>query len=65
MNKADKESLESLLKRMVDDGYDMSKYRMRSSPNKLIVPPSLLMAAQEIYAKHDRKDYIEEIDFGE
>jgi hypothetical protein len=63
MSDINKTKLEDLLKRMIKDGADLSSYRR--GPTKLLVPPSLLMAAQKIYQEQDTKKYEIEVDFNE
>ena len=63
MSDINKTKLEDLLKRMIKDGADLSAYRR--GPTKLLVPPSLLMAAQKMYQEQDNKKYEIEVDFDE
>jgi hypothetical protein len=57
----EKTDLESLLKKMIDSGVDMSQYR--KSPTKLVVPAHMLMAAQKVFGNVNRHEI--EVDFDE
>ena len=59
----EKTNLESLLQKMVDSGMDLSQYR--KSPTKLVVPPSLLMAAHKIFIEQAAQRHEIEVDFDE
>ena len=59
MTDLNKSSLEDLLQKMVDAGVDLSQYRR--SPTSLLIPASMMQAAQEIF--NGRKDYTKDVDF--
>lgn len=59
MTNLNKNNLEVLLQKMVDAGVDLSQYR--KSPTQLLIPPSMMQAAQEIF--NGREKYTKDIDF--
>lgn len=59
MTDLNKASLEELLQKLVDSGADLSSYRR--SPTKLVVPPALIVAAQDMF--DIEKPYEKDIDF--
>jgi hypothetical protein len=59
----EKTDLESLLKKMIDSGVDISQYR--KLPTQLLVPPHLLMAAQKIFEEQAAQRHEIEVDFDE
>ena len=58
-----KNELEELLEKMIDSGMDMAQYKR--NPTKLIVPPYLMQAAENIFKSPLTNKHEIKVDFDE